>query len=243
MNVLQAVRFYQARMSMSRSIYNSIYRLGLYTFLHSLRSNLSPSRPLQLWFEAACEISFAGDIYAMQITPKSRRGRYCFIYVPVLTYLHTTVQIRTTPEQLPISVLGAQRSTNCTVSKEKALELYRVQRCREWVSQCRSPQSTLPQCRCSTNQQGPPKFRPGFFLEITQLYAICETGPEGPELEGQQVEKKSKAAQTKPRKLIRRICCCCCFFAIGEYDLIYNPINPQTRTGFFGFGFRKWQKS
>ena len=33
-----------------------------------------------------------------------------------------------------------------------------------------------------------------------------ETGPEGPELEGQQVDKKSKAAQTKPKKLIRRTC-------------------------------------
>jgi len=51
----------------------------LHTFLHSLHSNFSPSRPLQLWFEAACETSFARDIYAMQSTPKSRRGRYCFI--------------------------------------------------------------------------------------------------------------------------------------------------------------------
>ena len=50
---------------MSRSIYNSIYRLGLYTFLHSLHSNFSPSRPLQLWFEADCETSLARDIYAM----------------------------------------------------------------------------------------------------------------------------------------------------------------------------------
>jgi len=32
------------------------------------------------------------------------------------------------------------------------------------------------------------------------------TGPEGPELEGYQVEKKSKAAQTKTKKLIRRTC-------------------------------------
>ena len=29
----------------------------------------------------------------------------------------------------------------------------------------------------------------------------CETGPEGPQLEGQQAEMKSKAARTKPRKL------------------------------------------
>jgi len=33
-----------------------------------------------------------------------------------------------------------------------------------------------------------------------------QTGSEGPELEGQQVEMKSKAAQTKPKKLIRRTC-------------------------------------
>ena len=33
-----------------------------------------------------------------------------------------------------------------------------------------------------------------------------ETGPEGPELEDLQVEKKSKAAQTRPKKLIRRTC-------------------------------------
>ena len=35
---------------------------------------------------------------------------------------------------------------------------------------------------------------------------IFETGHEGPELEGKQVEKKSKAAQTNPKKLIRRTC-------------------------------------
>jgi hypothetical protein len=33
-----------------------------------------------------------------------------------------------------------------------------------------------------------------------------ETGPEGPELEGQQEEINSKAAQTEPKKLIRRTC-------------------------------------
>ena len=35
---------------------------------------------------------------------------------------------------------------------------------------------------------------------------IFETGPEGPELEDLHVEKKSKAAQTRPKKLIRRTC-------------------------------------
>jgi len=55
---------------MSRSIYNSTYRLGLYTFLYSLRSNFSPSHPLQLCFEAACESSLAQKI---------RRGRHSFI--------------------------------------------------------------------------------------------------------------------------------------------------------------------
>jgi hypothetical protein len=40
----------------------SLDRLWLYTFLHCLRSNFSPSRPLQLWFEAARESSFARDI-------------------------------------------------------------------------------------------------------------------------------------------------------------------------------------
>jgi len=53
-----------------------------YTFLHSLRSNFSPLRPLQLWFEAACEASLARDKYVMQSTQKSRRGRYCFIVPP-----------------------------------------------------------------------------------------------------------------------------------------------------------------
>jgi len=57
----------------------------LYTFLHSFRSNFSPSRPLPLWFEAACETSFAGDTYAMQSTPKRRRGCYCFICLFVLS--------------------------------------------------------------------------------------------------------------------------------------------------------------
>ena len=60
-----SVHFYQACMSMSRSIYNSTYRLGLHTFLYSLRSKFSPSHPLQLCFEAACESSLARDIYAM----------------------------------------------------------------------------------------------------------------------------------------------------------------------------------
>jgi len=31
-----------------------------------------------------------------------------------------------------------------------------------------------------------------------------ETGTEGPEVEGYQIEMKSKAARTKPKKLIRR---------------------------------------
>ena len=34
----------------------------------------SPSRPLQLWFEAACETSLARDIYAMQSTQKAVEG-------------------------------------------------------------------------------------------------------------------------------------------------------------------------
>jgi len=37
-------------------------------------------------------------------------------------------------------------------------------------------------------------------------FFVFETGPEGPELEDLQVEKKSKAAQTRPWKLIRRTC-------------------------------------
>ena len=57
----------------------SSWTVHLHTFLLSLHSNFAPSRPLQLWFEAACETSFAGHIYAMQSTPKSRRGRYSFI--------------------------------------------------------------------------------------------------------------------------------------------------------------------
>ena len=42
--------------------------------LHCLHSNFSPSRPLQLWFEAACETSLARDIYAMQSTQKDVEG-------------------------------------------------------------------------------------------------------------------------------------------------------------------------
>ena len=37
-------------------------------------------------------------------------------------------------------------------------------------------------------------------------FLLFETGPEEPELEGKQLEKKSKAAQTRPKKLIRRTC-------------------------------------
>jgi hypothetical protein len=36
--------------------------------------------------------------------------------------------------------------------------------------------------------------------------SLFETGPEGPELEDSQVEKKSKETQTGPKKLIRRTC-------------------------------------
>jgi hypothetical protein len=61
----------------------SFDRLRLYTFLRSLRSNFSPSRPLQLCLEAACETSFPRDIHAMQSTQKSRRGRYRFICLSV----------------------------------------------------------------------------------------------------------------------------------------------------------------
>jgi len=52
----------------------SFHRLRLYTFLHCLRSNFSPSRPLHLWIEAACEASLARDKYAMQSTKKAVEG-------------------------------------------------------------------------------------------------------------------------------------------------------------------------
>ena len=65
----------------------SSWTVHLHTFLLSLHSNFAPSRPLQLWFEAACETSFAGHIYAMQSTPKSRRGRYSFICLSVFVVL------------------------------------------------------------------------------------------------------------------------------------------------------------
>jgi len=48
--------------------------LGLYTFLHSLHSNFSPSRPFVLWFVPACETSLARDKYAMQSTQKAVEG-------------------------------------------------------------------------------------------------------------------------------------------------------------------------
>ena len=60
----------------------SFDRLWLYTFLHSLRSYFSPSRSLQLCFEAACEKSFARDIYAMQSTQKSVEGATALLNCP-----------------------------------------------------------------------------------------------------------------------------------------------------------------
>jgi hypothetical protein len=48
----------------------SFDRLRLYTFMQPLRSNFSPSRPLQLWFEAACETSLARDKYTPCKAPK-----------------------------------------------------------------------------------------------------------------------------------------------------------------------------
>ena len=70
----------------------SLDRLWLYTFLHSLHSNFAPSRPLQLWFEAPCEASLARDKYAMQSTPKIRRGRYSFICLSVRSYWMISVR-------------------------------------------------------------------------------------------------------------------------------------------------------
>ena len=52
----------------------SSWTVHLHTFLHSLHSNFSPSRPLQLWFEAARETSLARDKYAMQSTQKAVEG-------------------------------------------------------------------------------------------------------------------------------------------------------------------------
>ena len=46
-----------------------------------------------------------------------------------------------------------------------------------------------------------------YFLLVNCLQSTVvffETGPEGPELEDYQVEKKSKAAQTRPKKRVRR---------------------------------------
>jgi len=62
----------------------SFDRLVLYAFLHCLRSNFSPSRPLQLWFEAACETSFARDIYAMQSTQKAVEGATALFVCPIV---------------------------------------------------------------------------------------------------------------------------------------------------------------
>ena len=45
----------------------------------------------------------------------------------------------------------------------------------------------------------------GGFNKTLLLPPFLETGPIGPGFEGQQVEVKSKAVQTKPKKLIRRI--------------------------------------
>jgi len=45
-----------------------------YTFVHSLRSNFSPLRPLQLWFEAPCKASLARGKYVMLSTQKAVEG-------------------------------------------------------------------------------------------------------------------------------------------------------------------------
>ena len=56
--------------------------LGLYTFLHSLHSNFSPSRPFVLWFVPACETSLARDKYAMQSTQKAVEGATALFVCP-----------------------------------------------------------------------------------------------------------------------------------------------------------------
>ena len=51
--------------------------------------------------------------------------------------------------------------------------------------------------------RSPLQFRTVLYYEGYHAH-LFETGPEGPELEGLQVEKKSKAAQTETKKLLRR---------------------------------------
>ena len=67
-----------------------------------IRSNFSPSRPLQLCFEAACGTSLARDKYTVQSTQKSRRGRIqpvhyvlheCVVGCPILSSMHEHVPI------------------------------------------------------------------------------------------------------------------------------------------------------
>ena len=67
-----------------------------------IRSNFSPSRPLQLCFEAACGTSLARDKYTVQSTQKSRRGRIqpvhyvlheCVVGCPILSNMDEHVPI------------------------------------------------------------------------------------------------------------------------------------------------------
>jgi len=71
----------------------SFHRHWLYTFLHCLRSIFSPSRPLQLWFEAACETSLARDKYPMQSTQKSVEGATALFVCPSYVTQNTEVRI------------------------------------------------------------------------------------------------------------------------------------------------------
>jgi hypothetical protein len=58
---------------------------------------------------------------------------------------------------------------------------------------------------------------------------VFETGPEGPELEDLQAEKKSKAAQTRPKKLIRYTCPSSpLFFLIIPYYRVVQKKNSSS---------------
>ena len=64
---------------------------------------------------------------------------------------------------------------------------------------------------------------------------VFETGPEGPELEDLQAEKKSKAAQTRPKKLIRRT-----FLVLNKIHDIYIHVLPSFGRGADLKGLYRW---
>jgi len=106
-----------------------------------------------------------------------------------------------------ISSSSSSLSTSFALSNKEGSKRWTCQiiSFHEWLLRC-----CALRCRCTLKCEDRESLQvwTTVLLDYSTLQHSTpfETGPEGPELEDEQVEKKSKAAQTRPKKLIRRTC-------------------------------------